>query len=101
MSFHNTDNFPIDIIWITDNGKEKLMKSKLPPGAKIVFGTYSTHRWIFKKSSSNDRLLAKANGITDEFFEGCHFNANPKTRVIVTISSGNLDYVLPIKWAFN
>ena len=97
VSFHNRANYPIDIIWKTDTGKEKLMKSKLASGAKIVFVTYSTHRWIFKKSSSNDRLLANANGITDEFFEGCHFKANPNERIIVTISNGNLNQVLQIE----
>jgi len=88
VAFHNKASYPIDIIWKTDSGKEKLMKSKLAPGSKIVFGSYSTHRWFFKRSSSNDRLLANANGITEEFFEGCHFKASTKDRLIVIISDG-------------
>ena len=93
VSFHNTANYPIDIIWETDTGKNKLMKSKLAPNSRIVFATYSTHQWIFKRSSSNYRLLANANGITEEFFEGCHFKAKPKERIIVTISNGNVNKV--------
>ena len=70
-------------------GKESVVKSNLSPGAKFGQITFFTHPYIFKRSSSKDRLIAKANGITDEVFEGYYFKAKPNEKISVTISHGN------------
>ena len=65
------------------------MKSKLAPGAKTKFDTNFKDQWIFKRSSSKDRVLADANEITDDYFEGCHFKAKPNERITVELFNGN------------
>ena len=88
VTFCNSANQMIDVMWKTNAGKEVLMKSQVAPGARIGFNSYFTHQWIFKGSSSSDRFLANANGITEEFFEGGHFKVKPEERINVTILNG-------------
>ena len=86
--FYNSAKFSIDVIWKNYPGNENLIMSKLAPGDEIAFATYFTHEWIFKSSFSNNRLLANANGITEDYFEGCHFKVEPKEHITVTLFTG-------------
>ena len=68
---------------------EQILTSKLAPKSEVMFGTYFSHEWIFKRYWSNDRLFANANGVQAEVFEGCRFKVKPTDRLIVEISTGN------------
>ena len=90
VTFYNSDKHPIDVIWIDHDGKEKTYKSKLAPASNFTIITFFTHQWIFKDSMSRDSLIAKANGIVDNVFEGCHFKARFNQPILVTVSNGNV-----------
>ena len=89
-TFYNSHKHPIDVIWITYDGKEKTYKSKLAPASNFSIDTYFTHQWIFKDSMSKDPLIANANGIVDDVFEGCQFKAQLNQPILVTVSNGNV-----------
>ena len=65
------------------------MTSDLAPNDNSTYGTYFTHEWLFKRSSSKGLLFAKANDVGAQFFEGCRFKAVPNKEIFVVISSGN------------
>ena len=90
VTFYNSHKHPIDVIWITDDGKERIYKSKLPPASNFSIDTYFTHRWVFNDSMSKDPLIASANGIVDDVFEGCQFKARFNQPILVTVSNGNV-----------
>ena len=94
VTFYNSDKHPIDIIWNTPDGIEKVYKSKLAPASNFSITTFFTHQWIFKDSSSKYGLTANANGIVDDVFEGCHFKAKVNQPILVTVSNGNVHYKL-------
>ena len=89
-NFHNSDSYPIDIIFLKSHERtEQLYKSNLAPGENYVQEAYFNHQWMFKRTSSNHYLIAKANGIESDVFEGCQFEAKRNEYLVVTIFSGN------------
>ena len=91
VTFYNSNKHPINVIWITHEGKEKIYKSKLAPASNFSIITYFTHQWIFKDSIARYPLIANANGIVDDVFEGCNFKARFNQPLLVTVSNGNVN----------
>ena len=90
VTFHNTDQFPIDVLRYNQKGNEELMKSRLIPDNEMTVQTSFTLMWKFRRSDSKEYLKASGNGMIAQVFEGCRFQAKPNERItgrlLVTIS---------------
>ena len=64
-------------------------------GSQGVQNTYFNHTWLFRKSGSNVPLLAFANDLKGERFEGCKFKARLSEEIIVTIFESNFYFYRP------
>ena len=98
VTFYNAAPYPIDIFWINYENREQLLKSNLTPREELTQITYFTHNWVFKRSSTNESLVAKGNGVQGERFEGCVFGAMDGEPFRVTIMSGKVIYKVK-KWS--
>ena len=85
VTFHNTDQFPIDVLLYNQEGNDELIKSRLRPDNEMTVETSFTHQWIFRRSDSKEYLKASGNGIMAQVFEGCRFLAKSNERLLVTI----------------
>ena len=85
MRFHNSWPYPVDVFWLPCNEKEELYKSNLEYGEEYDQHTYFDDEWIFKQSNTNIRLLAGANGLTEDIFEGNGFGAQINSVIRVEI----------------
>ena len=86
MVFKNEVSYPIDIYWINNSGEEQRYFEKLGAGNEVEQITYFTHRWIFRKSvTDNKELIASANGVEGKFFEGKKFGAKEGSTLVVRV----------------
>ena len=87
--FYNAAQYPIDIFWVSNEGKEEKIVSKLAEGGETVIPTKPAHQWIFKGSDNNLDLLASSHGIQSKLFSGCDFGAEDDSTMHVQIRNGN------------
>ena len=89
-TFHNSDRYPIDVIWMDSNGAENVMKSKLDPQNEFTNETYFRQSWKFRRSANKEILMVQANEVEGKSFEGCQFQADADEIIRVRISGGKL-----------
>lgn len=70
------------------SGNVKLAKSKVDPEDEYSHEAYFGQNFFFKRSATDKRLKASANGVTAELFEGCRFRAKEGRLTLVNVSDG-------------
>ena len=88
--FRNEASSPINVYWIDFNGKETLYGNNLSTSNEYRVTTYFTHRWIFRKSVSGEKLAAHANGLSGLTFEGESFQAKAGTTTLIEIKENGI-----------
>ena len=89
-----TDLAPVNIYWISHQGKEILKRENLAIREEYSTNTYFSHPWIFRKSPSDGRkLIASGNHVQSVIFEGILFLAKPNDKIIVVISDGKPGFI--------
>ena len=94
VTFSNADEYPVDIKRYDENWNEELVRSRLNPAQESTHETDFSSKWLFKRSDTDHRLKARANGITSDVFTGCHYRAKPGRCLPVTILPGKIYFTI-------
>ena len=87
--FRNEGSSPINVYWIDFDGVEDTLPYYIAVGEQEIIDTANTYPYIFRNSPDDGKqLVASANGVSGEVYEGIKFGAQEGIDQIVVITDG-------------